>query len=270
VSKYDFFISHAGADKERYIEPLVSALEARGVSCWLDRLEVGWGDNITLKLSEGLRDSRFVLLCLSRNFLRRPWPETEFGAALGQQNSDGVKRVLPLILNSREEILTYYPILVGLAYREFSAGIDSLSEELAGLVRTAARTPDRLRVRAESVHTSKSCELLVEPRVSIRWLSERLQAGMGLSAEAQTGAYAPFVVRWVLVDVRAEGTWRTISRAEQRRVHAIVMSDHRLRFSYSDRDRVEDLGISDGTIFHLYPVEDEDVPLDDACAKMGF
>jgi hypothetical protein len=268
VSRYDLFISHAGADKDGYIEPLVSALEGRGVTYWLDRFEVGWGDNISLKLSEGLGDSRFVLLCLSRNFLRRPWPETELGAALAIQNTVGVKRVLPLILNSREEILAQYPILAGFAFREFSEGIETLSEELARLVKTKDVSPRRLRVRSESVHTPKTCELLVEPRVSIRWLTDRLQAALGLSTQADTGAYSPFVVRWVLVDVDAEATWKNISRPEQRRLHAVIMSGHGLRFSYSDLDRLEDVGVYDGIVFHLYPVEDEDAPL--SSVKMGF
>jgi hypothetical protein len=67
-----------------------------------------------------LRQTRFMLLCLSKAFLARPWPESEMSAALAIQNSSGVKKVLPLILNSREEVLQTYPIIHGLAYRQFS------------------------------------------------------------------------------------------------------------------------------------------------------
>jgi len=269
TNRYDFFISHAGADKEAYIEPLISALGGRA-TYWLDSLEIGWGDSIALKLSEGLRNSRFVLLCLSRNFLYRPWPETELGAALAIQNSEGVKRVLPLILNSREEILAQYPILAGFAFRDLSVGIEKISEELVRLAGSKIEKPDRIRVRSESAYTSKACDLLVERRASIRWLSENLQSGMGLSTKAYAGAYTPFVLRWVLVDTHAEETWNTIGRPEQRRLHAIIRSENGLRFSYSDRDRLEDLGVYDGIVFHLYQVEDEDVPLSDAAAKMGY
>jgi hypothetical protein len=98
MSKYDLFISHAGADKVRYIDALADAFARRGISFWLDSFEIAFGDNIALRLNEGLRESQFVLLCLSRNFLRRPWPETELAAALAMQNARGVKRVLPVIL----------------------------------------------------------------------------------------------------------------------------------------------------------------------------
>src|SRR5688572_4083776 len=90
---FDFFISHAGGDKERYVGPIVDAMTRIGLSLWLDDLEIAWGDNITMRLNAGLRDSRFVLLCLSKRFIERPWPETELAASLAMQNEDGSKRV---------------------------------------------------------------------------------------------------------------------------------------------------------------------------------
>src|SRR5918999_894552 len=171
MSAYDFFISHANADKEKYVAPLATALASKGATFWLDSLEIGWGDNLSLKVNEGLRESKIVLLCLSKNFLKRPWPETELGAALATQNSSGAKRVLPLILNSKATVLSQYPILAGLVYREFGEGVERLAEELAGLIKVPNSKERRLNITIESVHTGQRCQLSIEPRVSIRWLS---------------------------------------------------------------------------------------------------
>lgn len=269
MSGYDLFISHAGADKEGYIEPLVSALEGRGVTYWLDRIEVGWGDSIALKLSEGLRDSRLVLLCLSKNFLHRPWPETEFGTALAVQNTAGVKRVLPLILNSREEILAHYPILAGFAYREFSEGIETISEELARLVEEETDSRDRsgaksrsLRVVIESVHTGKVFNLSVDPKISVRWLADKAQSLLGVLTEADTGAPFPFRVRWVLVDSKARAAWRGLSLLEKIKAYAIINCGTRNHISLSPLDRLESLGVYDGIVFHLHAMEDPGLPED--------
>src|SRR5262245_62153631 len=101
----DLFISYAGADKAQYVQPLADRLVHRDVSFWLDNLEIAWGDSIPLRINEGLRRSRYVLVCLSEHFLRRPWPEAEIASALAIQNDTGQKRVLPLMLNSRDLVL---------------------------------------------------------------------------------------------------------------------------------------------------------------------
>ena len=73
----------------------------------------------------------------------------------------------------------------------------------------------------------------------------------------ETGAYLSFPVRWVLVDKKAEETWRDLARSEKRRMYAMINSEHGLRISFSGIDRVDGLGIYSGIVFHLYAVEDE-------------
>src|SRR6266478_4098905 len=138
----DLFISHAGADQEQYIRPLADALTTQGLTFWLDTIEIEWGDNVTKKINVGLSDSRYALLCLSRHYLHRPWPEAEMTATLAIQNSGGNKRVLPLILNSKEQILQEYPLLAALAYREFSAGVDVLAQELSTMISNQSKSPE--------------------------------------------------------------------------------------------------------------------------------
>ncbi len=253
----DLFISHAGKDKEQYVVPLAQALTVHGVSFWLDNVEIEWGDSVTMKINEGLRTSRYVLLCLSKNFLGRHWPEGEMAAVLAIQNTNGKKRALPLILNAKDEILEAYPILSALAYREFRFGPDKLAAELANLVSDQRKPEGLLQVIVESVHTGQLCNLMVSPRVSVNWLANKAKAGLSLRDEADTGAFVPFRIRWVLVDVNAETDWLAMPRHEKRPIQAMVKTGVGIKYSYDETDRLEELDIYDGIVFHLYALEDE-------------
>jgi hypothetical protein len=237
--------------------PLTQALRAQNVTFWLDSSEIAWGDNIVMKINEGLRESRFVLLCLSKNFLGRGWPESELSSILAIQNNKGVKRALPLILNAKEEILDTYPLLAPLAYRDFSLGPMVLASELASLVKKPQMVKGLLKVVIESVHTGQLCNLEVPPNISVKWLSTKAQAGMGFKDAADVGAFLPFRVRWVLVDVKVEEEWHSLSRNKQRRIKAMLASDDGPQISYSDEDSLNKLRIYDGIVFHLYAIEDD-------------
>lgn len=200
------FISHTSTDKEDYVLPLAEALTLRKVTFWLDANEVGWGDSVALKINQALRDTHYVLLCLSKNFLQRPWPEAEMNAALTMQNNKGIKKVLPLILNSKKAVLKTYPIIAGLAYREIRAGVDHIADELASLVGKKESNEGKVRIVIESVNTGQLSNLLLSPRASIGWLAERARICAGLRYSINVGRGIPleFHIRWVLVDSEAE------------------------------------------------------------------
>jgi hypothetical protein len=149
----DLFISHASEDKAQYIFPLVNALSDKGVTYWLDALEIGRGEHVVGKINEGLRTSRRLLLCLSKNFMERRWPLAEMESALAQQIDSGTSSVLPLILNSRDEVLATYPLLRSLAFRVFDQGVESIAAELAALFITERARKKGVRIRIQSAHS---------------------------------------------------------------------------------------------------------------------
>ena len=144
VALQDVFISYASADKKKYIDKLTAALSHAGVTFWIDNIEIKWGDSVILKINEGLANSKLGLVCFSNAFLKRPWPEAEMSAVLGLQNASCAKRMIPLILNSKDAVLAQYPLLNGLAYREFSMGPRKVAAEIASLVGMDAKSSDRL------------------------------------------------------------------------------------------------------------------------------
>ena len=143
--------------------PLVHAFSAKGVTYWLDAAEIGWGDSVVGKINEGLRTSRRLLLCLSKNFIERQWPRLEMESALAQQTDSGKARVLPLILNSREEVLAAYPLLHSLAYKLFEQGIESIAAELGALRAAEGIRKRGLRIRIESAHSGPPMRCCGEP-----------------------------------------------------------------------------------------------------------
>ena len=96
---YDVFLSHATADKP-WVRTFAAELEAQGLSVFLDEHKLDPGDNFVLELSDGLRDSRFLVLVLSPQSAERPWVVQEWAAFLAKHGPVG--RVLPVVLESAE------------------------------------------------------------------------------------------------------------------------------------------------------------------------
>jgi hypothetical protein len=254
--KQDLFISHASSDKACYVKPLAESLMKCGVTFWLDTFEIGWGDSLTLKINEGLRESRYFVLCLSEAFLARPWPETELNAAFAVQTNTGKKKILPLILNSKEKILEQYPIIAGLVYREYDANPDEIAEELTQLSESRSISNGLLHVVVESIHTGSLSNLIVSSQASVKWLVDQAKKGSGLKEFLDTGGFEPFRIRWVLVDSNAEKEWQSISAREKRQIYAIVKTEKGIQISIDNRDRLANIGVYDNIIFHLYAVQD--------------
>ncbi|MCK4296732.1 MAG: toll/interleukin-1 receptor domain-containing protein, partial [Candidatus Marinimicrobia bacterium] len=206
----DLFISYSNADRDSYIQPFTKCLTDRGVTFWIDCLEISWGDSLVLKVNEGLCKSNYVVLCLSESFLSRSWPKAEMNAILSIQINTGTKKVLPLILNSKERILKEYPLLSGLVYREYADGLEKIVDELAHLTKKNTVDEGQLHVIIESVHTGHVSNLIISPRASVMWLARQAKHGAGLKDFLDTGGPEPFRIRWVLVDKNAIAEWKSL------------------------------------------------------------
>ena len=113
--QYDVFISHASEDKESFVEPLAKALEEAGLKVWYDRFVLKLGDDIAEKIDQGLANSRYGVVVLSKTFLaKKKWTQAELNALVNRQASGGKKVILPIWHNiTPEEVANYSPILAG-------------------------------------------------------------------------------------------------------------------------------------------------------------
>ena len=69
--QYDVFISHASEDKDEVVRPLANALKERGVTVWYDEFEMRIGDSLRRKIDKGLANSRFGIVVISRDFIKK-------------------------------------------------------------------------------------------------------------------------------------------------------------------------------------------------------
>src|SRR5262249_3417779 len=96
--KWDVFVSYASEDRLAVAVPLRQALEKQGLRVWLDRGELTVGDGLREKINEGLSQSRFAVVVVSRASLAKQWPRDEWSAVLALESA-GQRRLLPVMFD---------------------------------------------------------------------------------------------------------------------------------------------------------------------------
>ncbi|MEN0040067.1 MAG: toll/interleukin-1 receptor domain-containing protein [Pseudomonadota bacterium] len=92
--KWDAFISHASEDKD-FAKPLAKILARLGINIWYDEFELKAGDSLVASIDNGLANSSFGILILSKAFFSKNWTEREYrGLTTLELNGDGV--ILPI------------------------------------------------------------------------------------------------------------------------------------------------------------------------------
>ncbi|OGW17470.1 MAG: hypothetical protein A3G93_16175 [Nitrospinae bacterium RIFCSPLOWO2_12_FULL_45_22] len=151
-SHWDVFISHASEDKKDVVEPLAKELRSRNLKVWYDKWVLKIGDRLLEKIDHGLLQSRYGIVVLSPNFLRKDWPKNELDGLI-QKEVGGRKVILPIWHNlRRSEIISYSPILAGRLAGSTETGIKALAEELIEAM-------EDLPIQTEEVVISKSFDI---------------------------------------------------------------------------------------------------------------
>jgi hypothetical protein len=108
---YDVFISHASEDKDELVRPLAYALIAEGLSVWYDEFEMKIGDSLRRKIDKGLSNSRFGIVVLSKDFIKKGWTNYELDGIV-TKSVTGEQVILPIWHNiTKKEVIDYSPSL---------------------------------------------------------------------------------------------------------------------------------------------------------------
>lgn len=108
---YDFFISHASADKDDFVRPLANELIRLGAKVFYDETTLRVGDSLRRSIDAGLRSSRFGVVVLSTEFFRSAWPGRELGGLTAMEVA-GMTRILPIWHKvTKDEVRGYSPTL---------------------------------------------------------------------------------------------------------------------------------------------------------------
>jgi chromosome segregation ATPase len=109
--QYDVFVSHASEDKETFVKPFVEELKKLGITVWYDNDVIKWGDSIRKKIDEGLRNSKFGIVVISSDFVKKYWTNHELDGLFNLEES-GESRILPIWHNiSKSEVMKFSPSL---------------------------------------------------------------------------------------------------------------------------------------------------------------
>lgn len=107
----DLFICHDWADKERFVRPLVEALNSRLVKVWYDEHSLCPGDSLVESVERGLREARHALLVLSPHFLaNRKWAAREFRSLVTRDISEERRMLIPIWLGVERGAVAAYSL----------------------------------------------------------------------------------------------------------------------------------------------------------------
>ena len=95
---FDVFLSHSSKDKD-VVRPIAERLQADGLKVWFDESAMRPGDHIHHKVSEGLKQSRVLVLCMSANAFGSDWATLEAGTYLFRDPLNKDRRFIPLRLD---------------------------------------------------------------------------------------------------------------------------------------------------------------------------
>ncbi|MGX6447166.1 DUF1883 domain-containing protein [Patulibacter sp. S7RM1-6] len=130
----DVFISHASENKDAVARPLAIALEERGVSVWLDEVEMTIGDSLRRKIDRGIGSSRFAAVIFSPEFFAKGWTQYELDGIVTKTVA-GEQNLLPIWHNvSKDEMVAHSPSLADKVARSTATHtVAEIAEEIAGV-----------------------------------------------------------------------------------------------------------------------------------------
>lgn len=135
--EWDAFISHASEDKDDFVRPLALALESRGIKVWYDEFTLKVGDSLRGSIDHGLKNSKYGIVAISPNFLKKEWPKRELDGLVSLE-VDGRKVILPVWHNiDFQGVRNYSPTLVDRVAVRSSVGIEKVADTLVEAIKNS-------------------------------------------------------------------------------------------------------------------------------------
>jgi len=135
---FDVFISHASEDKDEVVRPLAEALRNGGLEVWYDEFELKIGDSLRRKIDSGVAESRFGVVVLSPEFLRKGWTNYELDGLVTRAVT-GEQVLLPIWHNiTKKEVIQYSPSLADkLARSTATHTVEEIAAEIIEVINNA-------------------------------------------------------------------------------------------------------------------------------------
>jgi len=100
---FDVFISHSSKDKKNVLD-IIQDFKRKGVTYWVDHEQIKYGDEITGKIEDGLKNSKYIVVALSKHLGKSNWCRKEYGPILNREyNKKSGKKVIPLKIDDCDD-----------------------------------------------------------------------------------------------------------------------------------------------------------------------
>ena len=127
------FLSHSSKDKP-FVRKLSNDLQRMGHYTWIDEAEIKVGDSLIEKIQNGIAETDYLGVVLSRNSIESEWVKREVNIALTQEINGKFYKVLPIRIDDCRIPL----FLSDKKYADFTTDdkYKSSLEELASVIST--------------------------------------------------------------------------------------------------------------------------------------
>ena len=145
MKKPTVFISYSHADS-KFVNDLAEKLKASGIDVWIDKWKIKVGDSITGKINEGIGESDFLIVVLSRTSVESKWVQEEINSALVRNiEQDKHAFILPVL----KEDCEIPPILQHRRYANFKDDAEQGFQELIDVISPYKSVkPEMIRIPA--------------------------------------------------------------------------------------------------------------------------
>ncbi len=126
------FISYSSKDSE-FVEKLSINLVKNRINVWLDKWAMQPGDSLIDKIQDGLTESSFLLVVLSKNSVASEWCKKELNSGLMRELDEKKVVVIPILLEKCEVPLFLKEKLYSDFTKDFDEGFKSLIRPLSQL-----------------------------------------------------------------------------------------------------------------------------------------
>lgn len=138
------FLSHASKDRE-IARQIASDLQSMGVTVWFDAAEIKVGDTLLEKINEGISNSDFIILLLSKESMKSAWVQNEYRAALVNDPKNIQNRLVPVLIDDSFSMPSDFSEIVYLDLStpdKYKTGIRQLVKSIGKVQSTGERTKD--------------------------------------------------------------------------------------------------------------------------------
>ena len=104
---------------------------------WYDEFEMRIGDSLRRKIDKGLANSRFGIVVVSRDFIKKGWTNYELDGIITKAVS-GEQIILPIWHNiTKKEVIDYSPSLADKLARNTAIDtVEDIAKEIADVIKT--------------------------------------------------------------------------------------------------------------------------------------